>query len=512
MGWAVPKPPRPRHSRLLEAVEVAAGEVGRKPGAEERLAELLADLDGRDPESSRSVIALVGRAPRVVARLDEHARDYYQARPAFDRLASRLGRAPDLIAVALAASHRDGRIRERAVDELLGRPGPELMPFLVLRTGDWVAQVRDRARAGLALLVADDPGVYLPAALPMTLLLEPRRRGGFASTQMAAALAAAPDSVFAQVAEGVDIRCRRFAVDLGLAGRRYRLKELVAIVGSEAAPGLRTRVAEAACREAVWTGQVETLRHLAGSPRDGVRALALTGLARMGWDSEVAERIHDGSPLVRAIARAACHRSGVDAPQRYRAAVSGSRPEPGSIAGLAETGSAADVPLLRGLLDSPDPKVRVQALRAMRGLDGTDVERAISLLRDPSPAVVKEATRALRHREERFPRTLPWELLADDRVELRRAGYRLLSSAPVVPRLRAALILAGDRDARLVRRGVEGVRRLVRVRFVPRRSAPPPAVTDDERAELGELARRARSALGDDTGRALRAWLERTGP
>ncbi|WP_446216496.1 hypothetical protein [Micromonospora sp. IBHARD004] len=41
------------------------------------------------------------------------------------------------------SSHGDGRVRERAVRAILVDPRPELMPFLVLRTGDWVRQVRE---------------------------------------------------------------------------------------------------------------------------------------------------------------------------------------------------------------------------------------------------------------------------------------------------------------------------------------------------------------------------------
>ena len=211
------RPGRPasvdRQARLA-ALEVAANQAASRGGdALDGLVDVLADIDSAgDEDLALAALRVLGDRPAVVARLDERARRvwwYSSAHsPVLNRLAARLdeGIARQL-AVALASTHTDGRIRERAVAAMLDRPAPGLMPFLVLRTGDWVAQVRGRARAGLAVLLADDPGTYLPAALPTVLLMEPRLRGGFASAQALAALICAPTAV----------RVRR-GVDAGLAG------------------------------------------------------------------------------------------------------------------------------------------------------------------------------------------------------------------------------------------------------------------------------------------------------
>jgi hypothetical protein len=47
----------------------------------------------------------------------------------------------------------------------------------------------------------------------------------------------------------------------------------------------------------------------------------------------------------------------------------------------------------------------------MRQLDAIDVDETIPLLRDPSPAVVREATAALRPFHRRVPLGLAWHLL-----------------------------------------------------------------------------------------------------
>ena len=60
-------------------------------------------------------------------------------------------RTDDPAAMALAALHRDGRVRAAAVEALLSTGRPETLPFIAVRAADWTPQVRDRARAGLAL-------------------------------------------------------------------------------------------------------------------------------------------------------------------------------------------------------------------------------------------------------------------------------------------------------------------------------------------------------------------------
>jgi HEAT repeat protein len=120
-----------------------------------------------------------------------------------------------------------------------------------------------------------------------------------------------------------------------------------------------------------------------------VRVVALTGLVRVGQDSDVAAYLDDDAPLVRAVAREAARRLGIDAREHYRTAVSAGEPALGAIVGLAETGSVADAPLLRPLLSHPQAKVRAQAIRGLRLLEAVVAQEVLPLLRDPSPAVVR---------------------------------------------------------------------------------------------------------------------------
>jgi hypothetical protein len=124
--------------------------------------------------------------------LEEHARRVLWSQvysPAIGEAARRVRDGTvGPIAVGLATTHGDGHVRVAALARMLAAPEPGWLPFLVLRTSDWVRPVRDRARAGLALLLADDPRTSLPVVLDMVLVVRSRLRGGFAYTQALAAL------------------------------------------------------------------------------------------------------------------------------------------------------------------------------------------------------------------------------------------------------------------------------------------------------------------------------------
>ncbi len=505
--------------RVRVAVDDAAG-AGRWE-ALNHLVEVLLEVDAAGDEvTAGSALMLVAGAAGLVVRLDRHARQAPWYGPSQESALWRVGARFSVassgpVAMALASMHGDGRIRERAVAAMVGRPCPEVMPFLVLRAGDWVKPVRDRARAGLALLLADDPGRYLPAVLPMALRLDARLRGGFAVTQVQAALLSSPPEVWRGLLGSGCRRQRRFVFDIVVAQGWLRLPDYVTCAETDADVGIRVRAAEAACREAVWTRRHDVLHRLARSVRAEVRVVALTGLVRAGQDSDVAAYLDDDAPLVRAVARDAARRIGIDARAHYRTAVSAGEPALGVIVGLAEVGSAADTPLLRPLLSYPQAKVRAEAVRGLRLLDAVVAQEMFPLLWDPSPAVVREVTTALRPLTGALPRGLPWELLADGRVELRRAGYRLLRGHGVDVQLRAALMLTLDPDPRLAERGKADATCLARdgARTTWRRTPRPQlSVTAAQHDELVALAAQAVLALGEDTSRMLTTWLADTRP
>ncbi|MEU4555203.1 hypothetical protein [Micromonospora violae] len=507
---------------MLGAVRVAVHEArdGRWE-ALNSLVEVLLKVDAvGDEVVARSALALVAGSPGLVVRLDWHARSApwhgrYQ-QPAMRRASERFsGVSSGPVVTVLASMHGDGRIRERAVAAMVSRPCREVMPFLVLRTADWVKPVRDRARAGLAVLLADDPAICLSAVLPMALRLDARQRAAFAVTQVQAAVLAATEQVWRALLSEGGRRERWFVFDIVLAQGWLRVSDLVTFAESDPDVRLRTRAAQAACREAVWTRRLDVLQRLARSARAEVRVMALTGLVRAGKDADVVGYLNDDAPLVRAVARDAARRLGIDVREHYRSGVDTDRPASGAIAGLAEVGSAADARLLQRLLSHERARVRAQAVRSLRLLDAVVAGEMAALVRDPSPAVVREVTAALRPVAGALPPDLPWELLRDERTELRRAGYRLLRGRGVDVELRAALLLAVDANPRLAERGKADATRITRdmTRTTWRRSPRPELqVTEAEHAELLASTARAAAALGEEISQQLSGWLASSRP
>lgn len=486
---------------VVDAVRAAG--TGAVP-ALDHLVEVLAAADAAGGQDS--ALGVLAARPRVLRWLDRHARRFGQPpaqADAYDRMARRTadGTAGPC-GIALAASHPDGHVRERAVAAIAARPSPELAALLVLRSADWVAPVRDRARAALALLLAEEPERYLPVLAPTIGSLAPRLRGGFAHAQATAALLASARLTRGFLGPGTDPRLRRLACTVALGQHWLSLDELVARAESEPDARIRSWATEAACRELVWTGREATLRRLARARHAQVRALALTGLSRLGADRPVADRLDDDAPLVRALARAAARRLGVDVVGHYRAALSVPVPAVGAIAGLAEAGEPRDVPLIRRLLVHPAGPVRAAAVRALRQAAAVEVDHLLDLLWDASPGVVREVALALAGHD-RVPAELGWRLLRADRPELRRAGYRLLRDRSVGVRVRAMLILVGDADPELARRGRADLTGFSRRLW----AAPAPRLPAAERAESVELIRRVAPRLGADVTSALLGWL-----
>src|SRR5262249_33658616 len=151
-------------------------------------------------------------------------------------------------------------------------------------------------------------------------------RGGFAYTQALAALLSAPPALRDRLLATGDTAQRRFVVEIGLAHGWWSPQMLLALAVADPDVRIRVRAAEVVCRQAVWSRQIDILQRLAQHPRPEVRAVALTGLLRAGHDGDVVAHLDDPVSLVRAIARDAARRTGIDARDHYRTVVAAADP------------------------------------------------------------------------------------------------------------------------------------------------------------------------------------------
>ncbi|WP_181776382.1 hypothetical protein [Amycolatopsis pittospori] len=374
------------------------------------LVEALVRVDkSGDAAEIAAAFATITETPALVSSIDEYCRPAYwdsvHYPPALRDVAERLklGKAGPLT-TAIAASHGDGRVRELAVAKMLSRPAPVQLPFLLLRMTDWAEPVSDAARLGVIRLLHDRPGTYLQPAAEMMLHLRRRQRGGFGVKQLYAAAYDAPAQVLEQLERSVNLAVRRFALEVRTRRGDLKLDQLVRLASRDFDIVVRSRAGDAAAREAVWSGRVDFLRQLAVCRHNEVRISALTGLARLGHLEEIVALLDDRSSLIRALARDAARRTGMDATAWYRSAVSafaqgtvasGTAPSLGVIAGFAESSRTEDGPLLYPLLGHPSARVRAFALGALRILDAVPVELARPMLEDPSRRVARAAVKAL---------------------------------------------------------------------------------------------------------------------
>ncbi|MEU4689555.1 hypothetical protein [Actinoplanes sp. NPDC023714] len=135
---------RDRQPALVEAADAASRGGGESV---DRLLALLAEVAATGDEAAgRAALAVLADRPRVVVRLDEHARRayWYETTPAprGHRVVARMAETP--LAVALASTHGDGRVRERAVTAMLS---PALDPDTAERLTTWINAAEDRPPA-----------------------------------------------------------------------------------------------------------------------------------------------------------------------------------------------------------------------------------------------------------------------------------------------------------------------------------------------------------------------------
>jgi hypothetical protein len=490
----------PPHAAGLAAVRAAVAAARGGPGADEAvgaLADALLAVDPSDTAAGRAALAEVAAVPDLVLRLDEAARvRVWGWSPSWvDRAHERMagGGNGDAVAAALASMHRDGRVRKAAVVRLLdlaaAGAAAEVVPYLLVRTADWVRPVRDRARAGLAVLLHDAPAT-LVAAAPTAYLLGRRWRSDFAVRQVDAALQCAPVPLLHEFVAGPDRALARTAFDIAVRRAALPVADLVAVAQKHHDLPVRVRAAEAAAREAVWTARHDLLERLAAASSARVRALGLTGLARAGRDDVVAGHLADPDGTVRALARDAARRSGVDVRAWYRDVLArGDDPPPGALAGLAECRAAVDAEVLERFLDHPRARVRAAAVWGLHHMSAADPRRVAPMVHDPSGRVLRQVTAALRPYAGSLDTGPLWGLLAGPRRNARVAAYVLLRAAGGWAALRAALLLAGDDDPSLSRRGRADCVAWVRHEPTPK-DLPP--------ADLAGLARRTARLLGAD--------------
>jgi len=323
--------------------------------------------------------------------------------------------------LVLAACSRNGHHREASVPRLAVSPDPEALPLLLVRCVDWVRPVREAARK--AVLSKLDEST-LRDVLPLIGVLRRRQVDDWMTTLFRDNLAAVLD-----VALALD----------DLESRRWAHAEALGLLPRERLLGIARRDRDLVVRTLCGTALLdrgEFVEELlaAGSPK--VRTRALTLVDRATVEAHLADR----SSAVRSMAQFLVREAGGDPARCYRALPV----SPTAIAGLGETGTAADAARLEQVLTDDRPRIRALAVRGLRRI-APDSAAVRPLLTDPSPAVLRQVVAFLRGKPVEV--AVLRELLGEDRpLPTRRAAASLLRAGDTWLRLHTDLALLRDDD------------------------------------------------------------------
>ncbi|MDO3409621.1 hypothetical protein QWJ34_07585 [Saccharibacillus sp. CPCC 101409] len=461
------------------------GQIGRSDQCEAAAA-LLPFLYDEEPDIAAAAESALGRLlescpPDGLVRLDEQSRlgsgrlwqvDTPPWREAQAAVLSALDGA-GFTRLALASFHRSGFVREQAVLRLGSLPGGKGLPFLLLRMNDWVRQIRRQSQRSLeSRLLPEFADDWLASTELVLRLLQCSRDSFGPFVEAVAVLLRRAECAPALNRAMGSPRApeRRFAFRCALEAEAASPAEVLGRALSAADPWLRLWAARLAAKRLFGSERTAALETMLRDPLPAVRREALDELP--GHDAGLAETVLqaallDRSPAVRETARRQLDRldpGGNDYALLYLDAIwnGDERRLPQAVAGLGETGSAADAEVLLDYAGHLRPAVRKAVLRAWTLLGADEYARRIALeLRSPQPGVSRAAAEALLRHPHWITAEELLEILSDEaNPHVRRNALRLL---PRLGRWKQLLVLlrrlpsADDEDEEsLVRRQLSG--------------------------------------------------------
>lgn len=304
--------------------------------------------------------------------------------------------------VALASMHPSGYVREAATRLLATRRDGAELPYLLLRTNDWVSEVQRLAAAAVRERVHSSYAAHFLRCLGLVVELRGLRRNalsGLADDIEGLLSGEATRGALLEALESPIIEVRRAAARVAVrSGDDAFLRRAVA--------SRDPVVAMIGARAALEAWSPDEVRELLPVLRRGGPALRWLALAavcdRLPREAEVPlrEALLDRSTSVRELARYRWEKVGLasmDFPAFYRqaiaAATSGDRLAV-SVRGLAETTPGGDGAVFEGHLRHPSAAVRRAAVLGLgRAADPRYDDALRSAMDDPSNDVAAEARR-----------------------------------------------------------------------------------------------------------------------
>ena len=426
--------------------------------AVELLTELKRDvLDHRDASWEQWSRLLSGLDGRDWLLLDKSARRGTYTRPILYGVAGwdslDLSSAP-VAAVAAAAMHVDGRLRERCVRALGRHEGPISSAVLGLRLLDDVDEVASAARD---VVQARPSGLEVDVLLEVLLQGADRRTAGSRWVGLVDVLGLDTPPVLGQLRTSTRRKARRWAIEQSLGRDLLDEDTVLRIAATDPDQWLRRAAAE----HLVRAPSPERLASLLDARSVEARLTAVTRTPDELVDASTMEALLlDRSPRVREQARWRARRRGVDVAKVCRRRLEDPAPRMvvAALDGLAWHGDETDVGPVTRLLGHPSPTVRAAAVRTLAARAPVElaVQAVAPHLDDPSGRVGDAAATVLaRVHASPSSTTRAW---GSPRSTARRAAWRVDRADGGWRRVAADLRAAADPDAHLAGLGRDGLR------------------------------------------------------
>jgi hypothetical protein len=293
--------------------------------------------------------------------------------------------------LAALSAHPNGHVRERVV-VALATHGSRALPWLLLRTVDWVLVVRSVARTAVRALLVDAFIDAFVDALPIALRTrEFSRAGASVMNEIAPFLARQPDLIWQGALAHTDAAVRRAAITL-LAETGRATPNLLRIALTDRDLTVRVR----AGRLVTVAPEMASLRAMLLDDRDPSLCLHALRLALEVDPAPHRARLERAlTHRVRAMRELARHHLGGTFAEFYRARLLEPSPAPAVIQGLAETGSADDWEHLVPALDMSSKRA-CAGLVAMASLNRkASRETRLMMVDDPRRRVSQVAAHTM---------------------------------------------------------------------------------------------------------------------
>lgn len=415
--------------------------------------------------------------PEDLAELDAEMRCYcyWHSLRSWDRFRKQdVGKLPrpsgaEAAVLGLASFHRNGHVRERAIELLDAIEGGSELPFLLIRLNDWVDAVRQAARSAVERrLHGGDFAPFVGNIALVFRLLDQQRADHAPLVQAVVRRLVEPEHEVALLgilkSDNRSVRRIAFQAAMDLDGN-HRVR-LVTECMHSTDPVIRLWSVRWAASITATDNLEALLRPLEHDTFMPVRREILR--ARIQSFPEKAEEalnaaLFDRSAAIREEARFHLRKRGrSEFAETYRHAIREGLVFEGAIAGLGDTGTAEDAELLLPILQSASTRLRATAVAAIGRLGAENYAEAIfHRLADESPRVAKEAAKALRERVAVIGQERLWELFRSEaRGHVRMAVLRLLDGLASWEKLPYMIRAAADSDESIATRGMISASRL----------------------------------------------------